>query len=116
VIQVNEPPTATDDVATTNEDTPVDVDVLANDTDVDPNDPIHVSAVSQSAMNGLVTINGAGASVHYVPPPNFNGTDSFTYSVMDLYGAIDKGLVVVTVIPVNDAPVAYDLTTAVGSS
>jgi len=63
-----------------------------------------VSAVTQGA-NGQVTINPDG-TVTYTPDENFNGSDSFTYTVND--GTEDGNTVSVnvTVTPVNDAPVA----------
>jgi subtilisin family serine protease/subtilisin-like proprotein convertase family protein len=102
------PPDAIDDNATTNEDTPVTIAVLANDTDPD-NDPLRVTAVTQPA-NGSVTINGAGPNntVTYTPDPNWNGTDVFTYTVSDGNGGFDTATVTVVVQPINDPPIAVD--------
>ena len=80
VSNVNDPPTANDDSATTNQDVPVTVDVIANDSDPD-NDPLSVDSVTQGA-NGSVSINGDG-TVTYSPNAGFFGTDSFTYVVSD---------------------------------
>ncbi|WP_108811397.1 Ig-like domain-containing protein [Sphingorhabdus sp. Alg231-15] len=99
---VNDPPVAVDDVATTDEDTPVDIAVLANDTDVD-GDPLTVTAAD--APNGTVTINPDG-TVTYVPDPDFNGTDTITYTISDGQGGFSTATVEVTVNAVNDAPVA----------
>ena len=99
---VNDPPVATNDVATTNEDTPVTVSVLANDTDID-GDPLTV--VSASAPNGTVVINANG-TITYTPNANFNGTDTITYQISDGKGGFSTATVTVTVVPVNDAPVA----------
>ena len=99
---VNDPPVATNDVATTNEDTPVTVAVLTNDTDID-GDPL--TAVSASAPNGTVVINANG-TITYTPNLNFNGTDVITYQISDGKGGFSTATVTVTVIPVNDAPVA----------
>ena len=99
---VNDPPVATNDVATTNEDTPVTVSVLANDTDVD-GDPLTV--VSATAPNGTVVINPNG-TVTYTPNANFNGTDTITYQISDGKGGFSTATVTVTVVPVNDAPIA----------
>ena len=104
VLGVNDSPLAADDVATTTEDTPVNVDVLSNDTDVD-GDSLTVASVTQGA-NGSVSINADG-TVGYTPGPNFNGSDSFTYELSD--GALtDTAAVSITVLAVNDAPLAAD--------
>ena len=101
----NHPPTAANDAATTAEDTAVDVDVLANDTDLD-GDALTVTAVGAPAF-GTATINPAG-TIRYVPNANANGTDTFGYTVDDGAGGSDTGTVSVTVSPVNDPPVAVD--------
>ena len=99
---VNDSPVATNDVATTNEDTPVTVAVLGNDTDID-GDPL--SVVSATAPNGTVMINANG-TITYTPSLNFNGTDTITYQISDGKGGFSTATVTVTVVPVNDAPVA----------
>ena len=80
VLEGNQPPTANADTATTDEDIAVDIDVLANDTDID-SDPIVVSSVTQGT-HGAVTINPNG-TVKYAPDPDFNGVDSFDYTITD---------------------------------
>ncbi|MDF1722629.1 MAG: calcium-binding protein [Minwuia sp.] len=101
----NADPTANDDQAILAEDTSILIDVLANDVDPD-GDALVISAVS-GAANGVVEI--AGNQVRYTPDANFNGSDSFTYSVADGAGGTDGPAdVSVTVTPVNDAPVASD--------
>ncbi len=97
---VNDPPTPSDDVATTPEDTPVDIDVLANDTDPD-GDALTVSAAGPAA-HGAVEVTGG--AVRYTPEPDFNGTDVFPYTVTD--GTAEAAATVsVTVSPVGDPPV-----------
>jgi len=54
-----------------------------------------------------VSINANG-TIHYVPVANYNGTDTFDYTVQDGVGFTDTGSVSVTVTPVNDNPVAAD--------
>lgn len=99
---VNDPPLAGPDNPATDEDTPVTVSVLANDTDVDGG-ALSVSAVTQGS-NGTVTTNGT--TVTYTPAAEFSGSDSFTYNVSDGFGGTATGLVTVTVAAVNDGPVA----------
>ncbi|HYW70286.1 MAG TPA: cadherin-like domain-containing protein, partial [Pyrinomonadaceae bacterium] len=70
--------------------------------DVD-GDALTVSAVTQGA-HGSVTNNGS--SVTYSPAANYNGSDSFTYTVSDGHGGTATASVNVTINPVNDNPVA----------
>jgi len=96
---VNDPPVAVDDAFTTNEDTPLTLTVLGNDSDPDGQTPF-LSAVGTPSL-GQVTL--AGAALRYTPTLNLHGTDTFTYTISD--GALsDTATVVVTVNAVNDAP------------
>lgn len=90
----NQDPTALNDSATTNQDTAVTVDVLANDSDPDSGDVLSVGSVTQGS-NGSVTNNGS--SVTYTPNAGFTGSDSFTYTVSDGNGGSDTATVNVTV-------------------
>ncbi|MFH1842062.1 MAG: Ig-like domain-containing protein, partial [bacterium] len=99
----NDAPVAVDDSATTDEDTAVTIDVAANDSDAD-GDPLTVTATGP-AGHGTVTFTDSG--VTYTPDENYNGSDSFEYTVSD--GMLsDTATVTITVDPVNDAPVAVD--------
>ena len=57
------------------------------------------------ATDGAVAIDGD--TVTYTPDPDFNGTVAFTYTVADK-DTTDTATVYVTVLPVNDAPIAAD--------
>ena len=104
VTSVNDAPVAADDRVTTPEDTPIEVDVRANDSDAD-GDKLTVTAVTQAA-HGTVTINPATGNPVYTPAADYNGTDTFSYTVTDPSGATSTATVTVTVGAVNDAPVA----------
>ena len=107
ITSVNDAPVAVADIATTDEDTPVQIPVLANDTDADAGDTKSLASVTQGA-HGSVTMNGDG-TVTYTPAPNFNGTDMFTYIAKDAAGTLSgSATVTVTVGAVNDAPVAVN--------
>ena len=54
--------------------------LLANDTDIDL-DTLSIDSFTQPA-NGTVAVNGDGTFT-YTPTANFNGADSFTYTVAD---------------------------------
>jgi len=101
---VNDEPTARDDSDTTDEDVPVTIDVLANDSDPD-GDSLTIQAVTLAA-DGRVTNNGS--DIAYEPDPGFHGTDTFDYTVYDGNGGTDTATVTVTIEPVNDEPVAQD--------
>lgn len=103
VTPVNDAPVAANDALSAAEDTAAAIVVQANDADVD-GDTLSVTAVTQAA-HGVVSI-GAGGIVVYTPAANFNGTDSFTYTVTDGHGGASTAAVNVTVGAVNDAPVA----------
>src|SRR6185295_12313995 len=105
VSAVNDAPMATDDAATTAEDAPVSIAVLANDTDLD-GDSLSVSGVG-AAAHGTATANADG-TVTYTPAANYSGPDSFTYTVSDGHGGTATGTVTITVSAVNDAPAATD--------
>lgn len=107
VMPMPDPPEALDDTGLTDEDTPVALDLVANDSDVD-GDTLFVSSLG-SATQGLVMPVLTGTvcygEVTYTPDADFNGTDTFTYLVGD--GLFFSGIATatVTVAPVNDAPV-----------
>ncbi len=102
-ITVGTPPMldAVDDVASTDEDTPVDIDILANDTGV-PN--IETLTVTDPA-NGTVVINDGGTpddpnddTVTYTPDSGFNNdTDTFEYTICDDMENCDTATVTITV-------------------
>jgi large repetitive protein len=114
VTAVDHGPTAVADTATTAEDTPVTVNVLANDTDSDtPRASLSV-ALATSPAHGTAVVNADG-TVTYTPGANWYGQDTFTYTVTD--GTLsDVGTVTVTVTPVNDTPVANDDTATIVST
>jgi hypothetical protein len=103
---VNDPPDTKDDKVSTREDVSISViDVLTNDTDPE-GDSLNITAVTQG-KNGSVKIN-TDNTLSYTPKANFNGSDSFTYTVCDSKGCKSKAKVNVKVKAVNDAPSAID--------
>ncbi|MGS2724450.1 retention module-containing protein, partial [Porticoccus sp. GXU_MW_L64] len=86
------------DSATTDEDNAVNIDVLAND-NFEAADAA-VTAVTDGA-NGSVVIETDG-TVTYTPDANFNGSDSFTYTVTSADGTAETETVNITVTAVND--------------
>ncbi len=102
VTPVNDPPKAHHDATVTQEDTPVTIDVLANDTDAD-NELLRITAVSKSA-GGSATVNPTGA-LTYTPNADFYGKDTFMYTVTDREGMTDTATVRIEVTSANDRPV-----------
>ncbi len=100
-VELNRDPEALDDSVTTVQETPVDINVLANDTDPD-GDTLTVLDVSVPA-NGTASINPDG-TVQYVPDNDFRGVDTFTYTVGDGHGGTDVATVTVDVTPLNQPP------------
>ncbi|HGF5216606.1 TPA: tandem-95 repeat protein, partial [Vibrio parahaemolyticus] len=100
VTPVNDAPVAKDDIATTQEDTAVTIDVLPNDTDVD-GDKLSIQSASVPEAQGKVEI--VDGKLVFTPAENFNGHAEIIYTVTD--GQLtDEAKVTVTVNPVNDAP------------
>ena len=97
--------------ATTNEDTPITINVLGNDTFENAGRvitavnglPITDGGPAVAVSNGTVAL--VGGQLVFTPAANFNGTvPTFTYTVTS-GGAIETANVNVTVTAVNDAPV-----------
>ena len=100
----NDAPTAVADADTTLEGQTVTIDLASNDTD--PDDGLDVTSIQIVAgpANGSVVVNGDG-TVDYTHDGSETTSDSFTYSIRDLAGAISNiATVSVTVTPQNDAP------------
>ena len=122
----NDAPVAVADADAVTEDsgTPATGNVLSNDTDVDTNDVLSVSAVDGSAGNvgsahagtyGSVTLNSDGTYSYSLDNGNAavqalgvgeTLTDDFSYEVSDGHGGTDTATLSITVNGANDAPVA----------
>jgi gliding motility-associated-like protein len=118
VSPVNDAPSATNDAASTNEDTNVVINVIANDSDPDGSiDPASVDllpgtdAIDQTntVAQGTFTANAATGAVTFSPTANFNGSASTTYNVRDNGGLkSNTATITVTIVNVNDPP-SFDL-------
>ncbi len=107
---VNDPPVAFDDFANTNEDIPVVIDVLTNDSDPDGNLVPSSVTVTGGPSNGGTSVNVTTGEVTYSPNAEYNGTDIFTYTVEDDSGAISNtATVTVTIRSINDPPVLVNI-------
>jgi len=98
---VNTAPVATDDTASTPEDTALVIamaTLLANDTDAEF-DPLTLTMVTP-ATNGSVAI--MGTDVVYTPLAAFTGMDAFDYTIEDPSNATAMATVNITVTAVDD--------------
>lgn len=95
----NEAPVANDDTANTAFETPVTIDVLANDSDADGD---QLMVIDASVSRGLVTVNNDN-SLTYTPPVNFSGTIVVTYTISD--GVLSTTATVTITVAENDVEV-----------
>ncbi len=93
-------PSAVDDEITTDEDTPITLDVLANDTNP-ISGPLRVMAFSQPDHG---TVEEQDNTLVYTPDDNFNGEDTFSYTIVNQLGGDDDATCTITINPVNHAP------------
>ncbi len=121
VAAVNDNPIANADTVSGTEDTTLLIpagnttivagNVLFNDT------PGPATATDEASQ--ILTVTGVGATsasggtvslvagvISYVPPANFNGVDTLTYSISDGAGGTATGTVTINVAAVNDPPIA----------
>jgi hypothetical protein len=106
-----EAPTASDLVATTAEDTPLALTLVASDPAGDS-----LSYAFTAPSHGV--LSGTAPELVYTPAPDFHGADGFSFSVDDGNGGTATATVTISVAPVNDAPSADDrqLSVPAGSS
>jgi len=105
-ININAIPIALKDRVTTTEDTPVNVNVLANDTDSD-NDPLNTTSIATQPRNGNAVINTNNNTITYTPAAGFSGTDTFSYTVSDGHTDVLASTdVIITVNHINHPPIA----------
>ena len=106
-ITANEPPSANNDEVTIDEDSEIAIDVLVNDREEEDDLDVASLSIDTAPLNGNAIVNTQTGIVTYTPTANFNGSDSFTYTVADTQGSVsDPATVAITVNPINDAPVA----------
>ncbi len=112
VTNVNETPVAVNDNLNATEDQSITftsvTDLLGNDSDID-GDTLTISGFTQPA-NGTLADNGDGTFT-YTPVGNFNGNDSFTYTISDGNGETATGTAIIVVAPVGDTPQVTNVST-----
>jgi VCBS repeat-containing protein len=107
VTPVNDAPVANNDLASTAVNTPVTIDVRANDTDIDnARSELIVSNPQVDPAQGSVTVNAQGNLV-FTPALNFSGTATITYTISDPTGLSSTATASVNV-GANTAPTGAD--------
>lgn len=106
VVCINEAAILVDDVVTADEDDSVLVDIFANDSEL----PLTGTLTTTSPANGTVTIDENGTPnnplddiVTYTPNPDYNGSDTFDYTVCNTFGDCSTAAVTIDVLPIVDA-------------
>ncbi|EKO3853026.1 tandem-95 repeat protein [Vibrio harveyi] len=102
----NDPPVAGSTSYTVHEDNSItisDEQLLANSSDIEGD--VAISSVSYSGNDGVLEINGDGTYT-FSPNENFNGDVSLDVVVVDEDGAVDTTTAGITVLEVNDPPIA----------
>ncbi|WP_407322508.1 Ig-like domain-containing protein [Tenacibaculum maritimum] len=108
IVTVSPVPDSQDDTVTTTEDTAVIVGIYGNDNDI----PTDGTLIITDPSNGTVTIDNGGTPndpsddvVTYTPDADFNGTDTFDYTICDNASPANctTSTVIVTVSPVPDS-------------
>ncbi|MGK4567264.1 beta strand repeat-containing protein [Flavobacterium sp. 3HN19-14] len=106
VTPVNDLPLAANDSTFTNEDIPVTITVMGNDTfggdGPAATDPV---TIGTAPLHGAVVVNPDN-TITYTPAANYNGNDSFTYTITDSNGDTSTATVTIVINPVNDVPLA----------
>jgi VCBS repeat-containing protein len=110
VSPVNDAPVAHAASVSTSEDTSVPVTLSGTDVD---GDTLTVAIVASPTHGSL---SGSGADRTYTPAANFNGSDSFSFTVSDGSATSSPATVSITVTPVNDAPVANAVTASAATA
>lgn len=105
VVCLQQAATLVDDLVTTNEDESVIVDIFSNDSDL----PSTGNLTTTNPANGTVNIDTNGTPndptddiVTYIPNPDYNGPDSFDYTVCNTVGDCSTATVTVDVLPILD--------------
>ncbi len=116
VTHVNTPPVAGNDVAATTNDTPVEVNVVANDSDSDGTLDTSKVDLNLNALGVQKNFNSPEGKwqanngvVKFTPDDTYVGTATISYQVYDDEGApSNTATISVTVTPSNVAPVAVN--------
>lgn len=107
---VNFPPVAQNDSFVMDEDAVLQGNVSTNDSD--PNGEALVFTLTQPPAVGVMNLNSSTGQFSYTPPANWFGQVVAQYQACDPHGACAQASVTIVVNPVNDPPVAQDVSIA----
>ncbi|MBD0852172.1 T9SS type B sorting domain-containing protein [Maribacter arenosus] len=106
VVCIDQAANLVDDLVTTDEDVPIVVDIYANDSGL----PTTGTLTTTVPTNGVVNIDDNGTPndpsddiVTYTPNPDYNGPDTFDYTVCNSSGDCSTATVTIDVLPIVDA-------------
>lgn len=106
---INTPPIATNDAVTTVINTVIDIDVLANDGDGDPDAVITRVEMFMPPNHGTAVVL-PNMKIRYTPAAGYLGQDLFVYKIYDDWNEpSNNALVSIIVKPANQPPVAGDI-------
>ena len=106
VVCIDESAVLVDDVVTVDEDLSVIIDIYDNDSEL----PSTGTLTTTNPTNGTVNVDDNGTPndpiddiVTYTPNPDYNGPDSFNYTVCNTFGDCSTATVNIDVLPIVDA-------------
>ena len=113
---INTAPVANDVTFTGDEDVTLDIDITDVDSlsvavadDAEADLLTFATFDAASTEGGAITVDASNSILSYTPLGDFNGTDTFTFSVNDGLGDSNVGTMTITVNPVNDAVVCTNV-------
>ena len=107
VLALNDAPRPIADAFFGNEGLPISDSVATNDSD--PEGDAILYTLTADATHGSVVLDPTSGAFVYTPDgTDYNGPDSFSYSVSDGLDASGEVLVDLVILPVDDAPVAVE--------
>jgi len=104
VAPVNDPPQAQAAGSSTNEDSPSTLTLSGTDADGDALTFAIGAGPEHGSLGPVVPVADRSAEVIYTPNADFNGVDTFSFSVSDATLTSAQAAIEVTVDPVNDPP------------
>ena len=101
---INDAPVAVDDVFSGDEDAMISGNVLTNDDDID-GDTLSAIPATITTSNGATVNLSTDGNFTYRGAANWNGTDSFSYTITDGNGGTATATATVDVAPIDELPV-----------
>lgn len=109
VLPVNDPPVAQAQALVVGEDDTLVGALTASDVD----SPELSYTVTWQPAHGTLVLDPASGVFSYRPQPNYDGPDEFRFTASDGQVDSEEAVVSLTVVPVNDPPVAWSQTHAI---